>query len=57
MGHGVFCVPTEKFVDPRSGLASKTLGFASVPKPHVVESDSEGVKVTALFTLLVALWV
>lgn len=55
MGHGIFFVPTEKSVDPRSGLASKTLGFASVPEPHVVESDLEHVKVTALFTLLVGL--
>lgn len=55
MGHGIFFVPTEKFVDSRSGLASKTLGFASVLKPRVVESDPESVKGTALFILLVGL--
>jgi hypothetical protein len=42
-------------VDSRSGLASKILGFASVLEPHVVESAPEGVKGTALFTLLVGL--
>lgn len=42
MGHGIFFVPTEKFVDLRSRLASKTLGFAPVPEPHVVEFDLLG---------------
>lgn len=42
-------------MDLRSGLASKTLGFSSVPELHEVESDLEGVKVSALFTLLTGL--
>lgn len=57
LGHWswIFFVPTEKLVDLRSGLASKTLGFSSVPELHEVESDLEGVKVSALFTLLIGL--